>query len=204
MPVLDGYSAARAIRAGEAGPDAAQLPIIALTAEALPGDRERCLEAGMNDYLSKPLHLESLEDVLRRFLPRADPGEAGPDTRSGSTPARPDPRVVTAPAVHVDDLLLRCRGKAELARQLIRQLQEQAVADLTTLRLAVQQEDSAGIAAVAHGLKGTAGNLCAQPIYLTATALNDQARAGDLADAPALVERLDREVGDLLAFTWPQ
>jgi PAS domain S-box-containing protein len=69
MPVMDGYEAARAIRA--LGPDARDVPIIALTANALEGDRERCLAAGMNDYLTKPLKRERLRTALEQWLPMA-------------------------------------------------------------------------------------------------------------------------------------
>jgi CheY-like chemotaxis protein len=67
MPVMDGYEAARAIRA--LGADARHVPIVALTANALEGDRERCLAAGMNDYLTKPLKRERLRTALEQWLP---------------------------------------------------------------------------------------------------------------------------------------
>ena len=66
MPVMDGFTAAAAIRRNL--PDLAQLPIVALTGNAMPGDREACLAAGMNDYITKPLMLPVLETTLRRWL----------------------------------------------------------------------------------------------------------------------------------------
>ena len=69
MPVMDGFRAARMIRACETG--GRRLPIIALTANAIDGDRQRCLDAGMDDYLSKPLTLEALLTVLEHWLPAA-------------------------------------------------------------------------------------------------------------------------------------
>src|SRR5207248_4819152 len=71
MPELDGYQATEAIRRQhrQQDPEAPRIPIIALTASAMPGDRERCLAAGMDDYLSKPIRSEELAAILRRWLP---------------------------------------------------------------------------------------------------------------------------------------
>ncbi len=71
MPVMDGFETTRRLRAGEAGSDAARLPIIAMTANAMQGDREQCLAAGMDDYLAKPVSREAIVNTLRRWLPPA-------------------------------------------------------------------------------------------------------------------------------------
>jgi len=78
MPELDGYEATRRIRKGAAGEAARKVPIIALTANALSGDRERCLESGMDDYLVKPINPETLREKLERVLkpPTAASGDA--------------------------------------------------------------------------------------------------------------------------------
>jgi CheY-like chemotaxis protein len=68
MPVMDGFEATQRIRKGQAGKRCTQLPIIALTANAMKGDKEHCLEIGMTDYLSKPIDIASLELKLRRYI----------------------------------------------------------------------------------------------------------------------------------------
>jgi len=74
MPVLDGYQATDAVRSRERSGSLPRLPIVAMTANAMPGDRERCLAAGMDDYLSKPIKREVLQQVLAKFLkPKANP-----------------------------------------------------------------------------------------------------------------------------------
>lgn len=69
MPVMDGFEATRRLRQGEAGETAAQLPVIAMTANAMQGDREQCLAAGMNDYLAKPVSQSDLIAVLASWQP---------------------------------------------------------------------------------------------------------------------------------------
>jgi CheY-like chemotaxis protein len=76
MPDLDGFAATAAIRAAEqAGDDGDHIPIVALTASALQRDRDACLQAGMDDYLSKPVKLDDLQAALERWLPAADPSQ---------------------------------------------------------------------------------------------------------------------------------
>jgi signal transduction histidine kinase/DNA-binding NarL/FixJ family response regulator/HPt (histidine-containing phosphotransfer) domain-containing protein len=92
MPVMDGYTATRQIRANEAIQEQPHLPIIAMTANAMVGDREKCLASGMDDYLSKPLNRGLLEETLRRWLPAEPVGQPAP----APTPAPPP--VARAPA----------------------------------------------------------------------------------------------------------
>lgn len=68
MPIMDGFSATQAIRNQEAGTEVAKIPIVAMTAHAMEGDREKCLQAGMTEYLAKPIDVEALQRVLQQCL----------------------------------------------------------------------------------------------------------------------------------------
>jgi CheY-like chemotaxis protein len=130
MPVLDGYAAAREIRRREAG--SAHVPIIAVTAHAFEGEREKVLAAGMDDYVVKPVKQAVLREVLERWWPGA--GEAS----SGSTaPAQSGPRSEPPPTENVRRVFLRSVPE---------QLQE--------LEQAISAADARRLASVAHKLKG--------------------------------------------------
>jgi PAS domain S-box-containing protein len=89
MPELDGLEATRRIRSGEAGQDRRNIPIIAMTAHAMQGDREKCLEAGMNDYLPKPINATALAEALDRWLPGQRACEKGRDRIQKELPPTP-------------------------------------------------------------------------------------------------------------------
>jgi CheY-like chemotaxis protein len=90
MPELDGFEATARLRAGEG--NGRRIPIVAMTASAMPGDRERCLAAGMDDYIKKPVRMDDLRAALERWLPRATESDEQPDgDREVDGPARPGP-----------------------------------------------------------------------------------------------------------------
>ena len=98
MPIMDGYTATRSLRRLEAdGQRKGHVPVIAMTANAMAGDREKCLGAGMDDYMSKPLNRALLEQTLRKWIAPGAPTRAGATTSTPATPA-PAPRPVVAPA----------------------------------------------------------------------------------------------------------
>ncbi|WP_261998089.1 ATP-binding protein [Stenotrophomonas sp. Ste96] len=194
MPVLDGYDTTRRWRAHEAPRGTARLPIVAMTANAMAGDRERCLQAGMDDYLSKPINRETLQAVLARWgSAMADDPAVQPPSLPQHAPAPPaaSPTRDESPAPVLDqevlDELLEVIG-ADTARiigvflddtpPLIRQLQDASVAaDLDQLR------------ALAHSLKSASANVGAMALSAAAWRIEHDARAGTL-ERPAVAVAL--------------
>jgi len=192
MPVLDGYAATRRWREHEAATQAARLPIIAMTANAMVGDRQRCLDAGMDDYLSKPISREGLQACLLRWCgSSAAADEAPPQAAPAQVEEAPASAVqaTTLPVLdrEVLDELREIAG-AETATiidvflddttPLVRQLQEAAVApDLEQLR------------ELAHSLKSASANVGALALSAAARRVELAARAGKL-ERPAVMVAL--------------
>ncbi len=197
MPTMDGYEATRLIREQEEKPDAsrtrAHIPIIALTANALPGDRERCKAAGMDDYLTKPVKTDDLGLILQRWVPVKAAADVAPP---------PPPRDMSMTDARVFDasaMLANIGGDAELFDQLIRLFLDRHRAMMKEIESAIGQADAAALERAAHSLKGTAGNLCAPDVVLLASQLEASGRLGTLTEAPSLLVRLDRTVNELVA-----
>ncbi|MCC7634251.1 ATP-binding protein [Stenotrophomonas rhizophila] len=192
MPVLDGYQATGQWRAHEAAVGARRLPIVAMTANAMAGDRERCLQAGMDDYLSKPVNRSSLLACLQRWQGAAalavDGPLPAPELEAGlaSDDGSPDNPLPVLDASVLDELF-EVIG-TETARiigvflddtpPLIRQLQDASIAaDLDQLR------------ALAHSLKSASANVGATALSVAARRIEHDARAGTL-ERPAVAVAL--------------
>ena len=169
MPVMDGYAASARIRERER--DGARVPIIAMTAAALKGEREKCLAAGMDDYVSKPVKLGELKQALDRWVGGADHADpAEPRAADALDPF--DPEVVA---------MLRSltpAGQQDSFLSLTRLFMTSAAALLETLRAAIARDDAAAVARVAHTLKGSAANLGATPLADACRQLEEELSAG--------------------------
>ncbi len=201
MPGMSGYEAARQIR--QLPPPAGLVPIYALTATTSAGDRARCLAAGMQGMLSKPVRLADLAEVLARGAttspapPEAAPPEPPSPEATGSAPPPPQP-----PQAQPADLLLDAGRLAELQQGLPRgvfvSLAEQCVADMREqmmdLHEALETGAPSAIDATAHALAGMAGNYGMQALERRMRRLMAAARTVDVAAARAAAVGMDREL----------
>jgi two-component system sensor histidine kinase/response regulator len=189
MPEMDGFGATAAIRAAEAG-TGRRLPVIALTARAMAGDREECLRRGMDDFIAKPIQPRELYQALGRLRPQA----AGPLLAPPALkPEGPGADI----AFDAESFRTRCGGREELARQVARLFLGECPRYLEQLRSAAAAGDAAALHAAAHMIKGSVGNLSAGPSYAAAKRLDEFARVGDLESAAKALAELLRELDRL-------
>jgi Amt family ammonium transporter len=199
MPEMDGYEASwRIIRYEHDNPTVGHLPIIALTANAIKGDREVCLDAGMDDYLSKPFQGKQLVEMIDRWLDKHAPA-GSLDSEVPTPPPAVDATVATDPqsaaagdawplSFDFDGLWDRCMGNADFAMSLLEELRNNAPGQLADLARQIQSGASAEAAKTAHSLKGAAGILCAEPLRAVAAEIEAAGKAGDILHAVALLE----------------
>ena len=189
MPEVDGYEATRRIRARQAMNEAKRLPIIAMTAHALQGDREKCLEAGMDDYLSKPVNMAELYRVLTHWLPIEVSDQKGLDQRNGSVL---DAVFGSDSSAIFDDVAFASRtmNDKNLARLVIETFMEDIPAQLAKLSQAIENGDRKAIELQAHRIRGAAANLSCSIMYNRAAEIESVTRDNDLGRAAALLSDL--------------
>jgi signal transduction histidine kinase/DNA-binding response OmpR family regulator/HPt (histidine-containing phosphotransfer) domain-containing protein len=189
MPVMDGYQATREIRSRENGSQ--HVPIIALTADAMKGAEQRCLEAGMDDYLTKPLDRGRLADAIELLLISA---LSDSDDRSAhDRPRAEDPTPSVDAPVDWDQLMNLMDGDQEFAHQLAQLFIDSGDAALRDIKAALDRGDLAAIGRAAHAFKGSSANIRAQSASAAAARLEEAARAGAVDQIPDLEQQLRRE-----------
>ena len=180
MPEMDGLAATRAIRESEKI-SGTHLPIFAMTAHAMTGDREQCLDAGMDGYITKPLRFSDVQQTLigvAQELRTLVPPEV---TNSWDKAAALD----------------RLEGDEELLRDICQIFLEESPKLMTRLQQALQQDDSEAVSRAAHSLKGETGYLGAGNVCLIAKQLETMGRNHELAQASPVLEQLQKEMATL-------
>jgi PAS domain S-box-containing protein len=183
MPGMDGYETTRLIRRSDTPVRNHDVPIIATTANAMAGDREKCLAAGMDGYVPKPLRRDALEQAMQQCT-GGRPAVAAP-----ANVPRPD----TGAAAGVFDregLVERLIGNEELAQRVIRRFVADMPGQLAQLGRAVSESDSPQVRLLAHSIKGAAGNVGGLEMREVAWKLEQKGTAGDLTGADAVLPEL--------------
>ncbi|TCS73054.1 hypothetical protein EDC61_103177 [Sulfuritortus calidifontis] len=166
MPEMDGLEATSRIRDDAAY---ANLPILAMTAHALDEERQRSLQAGMNDHLTKPVVPEQLYAALARWCRRKP--TAGPASEGSDTVVEPGPALPELPGIDVAGALARVRGKTALYLSMLKRFADGSDAEIMTITRALGQSDTEMARRAAHKLKGSAGNLGLIDVYQAASEL---------------------------------
>jgi two-component system, sensor histidine kinase and response regulator len=203
MPVMDGLDATRAIRAGQAGRPV-RTPIVALTANAMPGERDLCLAAGMDDFLPKPFSSHQLHELLARWLTKL-PGAAQAQTGAPTQgPARTRTLVVMDEARRFDQatvdrtVLQRIRklggaDKPDLLAKVLQLFLQDVPRHLAAIQRGWLHRDAPLIVASAHSLKSSCAHTGAMKLSAMCAALEAEARAGKLGRAESLLALLEGE-----------
>ena len=198
MPEMDGYELTAAIRRVEGDGGHNRTPIVACTANAMEGEADTCLAAGMDDYLPRPIELRALLTMLNRWLPLA----------AAAVPASAQPAPAsTAPAVTGDEppldrgmLAELSGGDEQLEREILTDFRKASDTDATELAAALASANQEQITRVAHRMKGASGMVGALPLAAICHRIEVASRAGDAAAVAAETAPLQREIERLAAF----
>jgi signal transduction histidine kinase/DNA-binding response OmpR family regulator len=184
MPEMDGFEATRILRQREKTNGNHQ-PVVAMTALAMNGDKERCIEAGMDGYLSKPIRPQELDEVLDRHVALKDAGSA-------------QDKSVTAAnnSIDVSQLLDRVDGDRALLAELVDLFRADFPAYLIAVQQAIYQQDANGLRSAAHTLKGALANLSVIEASALAAELEAIGKSLDLIGAQATLDRLAQEINN--------
>ncbi|WGG50391.1 response regulator [Rugamonas sp. DEMB1] len=223
MPVMDGYDATRALRAE---PRHAKLPVIAMTANAMVGDKEKCLAAGMNDFIAKPIDVAQLFTTLARWVKPSQPAAAEspaggredgrplaqargqapalgrPDAPEQATPAAAastaaEPPLPAIPGLRMEAALQRVGGNVKLMRKLLARFVETQIDAMARIAEAVEANDLAAATRHAHTVKGLAGNIGAAGMADSAARVEQMLAQGAMAGRDQALADMARELSEL-------
>ncbi len=203
MPGMDGYETTRRIRALEIESGRGPIPILALTAHPVSGDRERCLDAGMNDYLTKPIRMTALQASLEKWCRSASGNGAGgnPPRREGRTPSGSDERPGDTPPDDTDidsgplDQLRALGqtkgGRRDVVAEVIEAYLDACPELLGRIRAAVDRGDDRELRDAAHALRSSSLNVGAAGLASLCAELENRARARSSTDDERLIPRIE-------------
>lgn len=179
MPEMDGYAASSAIRDGDAGDAYKEIPIIAMTANAMAGDREKCLMSGMNDYVSKPINLDTLKITLIKWMNgKVSSGVAIPQIHHENT-VTVEEEIKELKVWNEADALKRLGGKKELLHKIMQSFLDESVRMMGDLQQAIIAGDLSSVQLHSHSIKGSSGNVSGEKVCALAKNIEISAKNGD-------------------------
>jgi len=186
MPEMDGFTASQLIRKAE-NTSGQHIPIIAMTASAMQGDREQCLAAGMDDYITKPVNLTMLDNTIARWM-------------AGKTTTQTEPVIEKTPRVTEDNVIdlqvldgirsVQPPDEPNFLADLVNSYIKNAQATLDTIRVAIDEENPTALRFAAHSLKGSSANLGAHILAAYAHEVENLGRSGSVSGAQSAYQRL--------------
>ena len=202
MPVMDGYEATRRIRQE---PRFKELPIIAMTAGAMTGDREKALDAGMDDFVSKPIDIAKLFKTLQKYITAQKAAPSSPpalnqEEAAATSAAQPAAEMALpeAPGLNIEASLKRLGGNRAMYVKLLRNFAETQAGTVGRVRRALSRGDREEARGLLHALKGVAGNLGADEVFDKSQSLEALVKNNDSADLEKDITELDEALRPLL------
>jgi PAS domain S-box-containing protein len=195
MPVLNGFQATEAIRKQYSSDD---LPIIAMTANAMKGDREACLESGMNDYVAKPIKKDALFSVLNKWVFHSEvkTHETKPPEileTSTEVTSKPETAMPDASVINVEEGLERLGGNETIYFQLLKSFKETYVNFILSIQELIQTDNNLAIRE-AHSLKGAAANLSIPQVQIASKSLEAELKEDSPTNIETLIQNLDEKL----------
>ncbi|MBF0445799.1 MAG: response regulator, partial [Magnetococcales bacterium] len=196
MPKMDGFHATQEIRKN---PRFKDLPILAMTAHAMAGDREKSLEAGMNDHITKPINPEKLLKALIQWVPRVDRGVVPLVDRSTSKETNKQDLPANLPGINIEAGLQRVNGNRKLMRKLLVEFYQDYRDVAATLDMALQKDDYPLIQRLTHTIKGVSGAIGAMDLHIATKELETAVIESRFQECQPLLENFKTVIEPLLA-----
>ena len=204
MPEMDGFAATREIRNPQSAIRNHKIPVIAMTAHAMQSDRDACIEAGMDDYVSKPISPKKLSEAIERWTGNDEESDflSDDEIRENDSPedkSEPD-KTEEKPPIDLDSALERAMGNKEFLDKMIHGFAKSMPEQIESLRGLIKQGDDDALRKGAHSLKGASANLSMSGLSAAALRLEQMGRDGELAEADQALGELVRQFEVLEEF----
>ncbi len=190
MPVMDGYEATQTIRDMNSKVHDHAIPVIAMTANAMQGDREKCIDSGMNDFITKPVSPDKLQDVLQQWLPEKTSPEVNPDSNE-NTNSQDSISNTNNPIFDYEELKDRLSDDEDMIRTLTTHFITNTAEKIEELKTMVENADLSAAALQLHTIRGSAANLGGMAFSALAQTMEEASKAGKVENVTQILPELE-------------